>query len=48
MAVQNDAGGLDRDAPARRDQGVTMLHSRRSIRVAQSSASATFRRLLGH
>ena len=42
VVEQHRAGGVDGNAPARRYQGVTMLHYRRSIRVAQGSASRTF------
>ena len=45
MVAQHRAGGVDGDAPARLYQGVTMLHYRRSIRVAQGSASRTFEAL---
>ena len=42
VVEQHRAGGVDGNAPARRYQGVTVLHYRRSIRVAQGSVSRTF------
>ena len=45
VVEQHRAGGDYGDAPARRYQGVTMSHNRRSIRVAQGSASRTFQAL---
>jgi len=46
MALEDIPGGLHGDAPAGYDQGVTVLHSRRSIRVAQGSASLAFQAFL--
>ena len=46
MVFKDLVGGSHGDAPARYDQGVTVLHSRRSIPVAEGSASTAFQGVL--